>query len=301
MRKLVKLFLLFLALGVAFYFGKRATSPQSSLTKISLWEEEAGLAAPAIPVPAPGGRTSLELAEDVAEVFEAGGSVSERLVIKTGRLSLLVSDVRRSVEEITKVAEDEAGFVLSADVRRIRPESERLSGLVTIKVPSEKFNQIFSRIKDLGLKVASENVSGQDVTEEYTDLQSRWRNLEAAETQLLVLMKQAGKVTEILEVQKELVRTREEIERTKGRIEFLEKSSQMATITVNLATEEEELPVVEEGWRPRKVARAALRTLIRFWQGIGNGIIWVAVFLFPLVVLFLFVWVWRRIRGQGQT
>lgn len=302
MNKLVKVVLLILVVWVAFSFGKRVSPPRLIETSSRVWEEEGESLAPllSMPAPAPGRKGASEFAEDVSDVSEApeeGGSLSERLVIKTGRLSLLVADVRKSAEEISRLAEDKGGFVLSADIRKTKPESEKLVGLVRIKVPSEEFNQVFSRIKELGLKVTSENVSGQDVTEEYTDLQSRLRNLEAAEAQLLELMKRAGEVTEILEVQKELVRTRDQIERTKGRIEFLEKSAAMATITINLATEEEELPIVEEGWRPRKVARASLRSLVSFWQRISNLIIWLVIFLSPFIIVGFLVWIWRKVRG----
>lgn len=303
MSKLVKLFIFILAVGVAFYLGKNAGQSRPFSGPTQLWEEKAVSLAPDLSVSAPSrtGGEEFGLVAEAPEVPEEGGSLSERLVIKNGQLSLLVADVRHSVEEITQLVEDEKGFVLSADVHKIRSEGEKLIGLVVIKIPSENFNQIFNRIKRLGLKVTAENISGQDVTEEYTDLQSRLRNLEAAESQLLELMKQAGKVTEILEVQKELVRTREQIERIRGRIEFLEKSAKMATITVNLATEGEELPVVEEDWRPRKVARAALRTLVRFWQGIGNGIIWVAVFFSPFAALAILLFLGRKIKSRGKS
>lgn len=288
MRKLVGVVLLILVLFFAYSLGKRTTPPKfyRGVTPVS------ELAPPAMaPVP----EEELTFTKEAPKLAEEGGSISERLVIKTGQLSLLVADVRRAVEDITKFAEDEEGFVLLADVHKISPESEKLVGIVRIKVPSEKFTQVFNRVRNFGLKVSSENVLGQDVTEEYTDLQSRLRNLEAAESQLLGLMERAGKVTEILEVQRELVRTREQIEQIKGRVEFLTESAKMAAITINLATEEEELPIVEEGWRPRKVAKAALRSLIRFWQRIGNLVIWSAIFFSPFIVLGGLVWFWKKV------
>lgn len=297
MKKILAVLFLIITLFFAFSLGKRATQPRFYGTGSDVFEEKSNFLAPlSAPVPAPG--VELESTREISEQPEESGSISERLVIKTGRLSLLVADVRKSVEEVTKFAEDEDGFVLTADVHKVSPESEKLVGLIRIKVPSEKFSQIFNRVKDFGLKVTSENVSGQDITEEYTDLQSRLRNLEAAESQLLDLMKRAGKVTEILEVQRELIQTREQIERTKGRIDFLEKSAKMATITINLATEEEELPIVEEGWRPRKVARAALRSLVRFWQRIGNLIIWLTIFLSPFIIFGSVIFVFRKVRKK---
>lgn len=261
---------------------------------------------PLRPLPAPRGRVGLEPEVPSEGKFEEeappreAASLSERLVIKTGSMSLLVADVRKTVANIIKFTEDEGGFVLSSDVHRATPESKRLVGRMTIKVPAEKFSRVFKRLKDFGLKVTSENISGQDVTTEYTDLASRLRNLEAAEAQLLELMKKAGKVSEILEVQRELVRTREQIETTRGRIEFLEKNAKMATITIHLSTEEEKLPIVEEGWRPKKVAKRALRSLVRFWQKVGNIVIWSAIFFSPFVVLGGAILALRRLKRKKR-
>ena len=295
MKKVLIVILLVFALFFAFSLGKRLVQPKIYKEPRFLREKTQS----SLPQPlAPTSEGKLESPEEISE--QPGGSISERLVIKTGRLSLLVADVRRSAEQITKFVESEGGFVLSADIHRIKPGSQQLRGTLSVKVPAKKFTRIFNRIKNFGLKVVGENISGRDVTEEYIDLQSRLRNLEAAESQLLDLMKRAGSVSEILQVQKELVNTREKIERLKGRMEFLKKSAKMATITINLAVEEEELPVVEEGWRPKKVAKGALRSLIKFWQRIGNLAIWSAIFFSPFIFLGGLVFVWRKTKGRGK-
>jgi hypothetical protein len=301
MKKIIIGVFAFLGFLVALSFLIRITRSSFGKIIIPSQKEVSREVAPSIPVP--GGTSKVEtallsrgeLAEETSS--EEGGSISERLIIKSGSMSLLVANVGEVVANIIKFAEDEGGFVIHSNVHRINPESERLTGAVTIKIPAEKFTQAFNRLKDFALKVTNENLSGQDVTEEYTDLESRVRNLEAAETQLLELMKKAGKVTEILEVQRELVKTRQQIETTRGRMEFLEKSAKMATIYINLATEEEELPVVEEEWRPKKVARAALRSLVRLWQKVGNIVIWSAVFFSPFIVIGAAVFLWRKRKG----
>lgn len=79
-------------------------------------------------------------------------------------------------------------------------------------------------------------------------------------------------------------------------MKYLRERAKMATITVNIATEEEELPIVEEKWRPMKVVKAALRSLVRFWQRIGNTFIWFGVFLSPFILLGLLIWLMRKMR-----
>ncbi len=229
---------------------------------------------------------------------EESGSLSERLVIKSGTLSLLVKAVRESVDQMQKLATDLGGFVVDSQVTVVDERQENLRATVTIRVPSEKFDEALKALKDSALKVTNEQTSGQDVTEEYTDLQSRLRNLEATETQLLKIMERAGEIKDVLSVQQELTRIREQIETTKGRIKFLEESAKMSRITAYFATEEEELPLIEERWRPLATAKAALRSLVSFGQAAADKLIFVLVFLSPVIVIVLVIWVVRFIRRQ---
>ena len=244
-------------------------------------------------------RKSANFQEVVAEPKadeEEGGSPSERLVIKTGSLSLLVRAVRESVDQMQKLAADLGGFIVDSQVTVVDEKKENLRATVTIRVPSEKFDEALKTLKDAAVKVTSERTSGQDVTEEYTDLQSRLRNLEATETQLLKIMERAGEIKDVLSVQQELTRVRERTETTKGRIKFLEESAAMSRITAHFATEEEELPLVKEQWRPLATAKSALRSLISFGQAVADKLIFALVFFSPIIVVALVVWFWKRMK-----
>ncbi len=153
------------------------------------------------------------------------------MIIRNGAMQLVVLDVTAVMGQITNLASTYGGFVVNSNVQE---NQNRLYGNISIRVLSGRFNDALAALRAMAVDVRSESTSGQDVTEEYTDLSAKLRNLQAAETQLLKLMEQAGKVTEILEVQKELVRTRGEIEQTKGRMQYLEQSSDLAFIQVTL-------------------------------------------------------------------
>jgi len=107
-------------------------------------------------------------------------------------------------------------------------------------------------------------------------------------------MGRAGEIKDVLAVQQELTRVRGQIETTKGRIKFLKESAAMSRITVHLATEEEELPIVEQRFRPLATAKAALRSLISFGQAIVDKLIFALVFLSPAIVIALVIWFIRR-------
>lgn len=235
--------------------------------------------------------------EESAREPETSGEISspsERLMIRSGRLSLLVKDVRESVSAMQKLAAGLAGFVVDSQVNVVDEKKGTLRATVTIRVPAEKFEEALKNLKNGAVEVTSEQTSGQDVTEEYTDLQSRRRNLEATEAQLLKIMERTGEIKDVLAVQQELMRVREQIEITKGRIKFLEESAAMSRITAYLATEEEELPIVEERWRPLATVKEGLRALVSFWQALADKLIFWAIFLSPVIIALPVIWALRR-------
>ncbi len=247
----------------------------------------------ALPAKAPGFGAEEDLAFEMVaepEAAEEGGSPSERLVIKNGTLSLLVQDVRQSVGQMQELAAGLAGFVVDSQTTIVDEKKGTLRATVTVRVPEEKFDEALQTLKNEAIKVTSERTSGQDVTEEYTDLQSRLKNLEATEAQLLKIMERAGEIKDVLSVQQELTKVRGQIETTKGRIKFLEESANLSRITAHFSTEEAGLPIVEEQWRPLNTIKSALRSLISFWQAIADKLLFALIFLSPVVIVILVVW-----------
>ncbi|MFH1646735.1 MAG: DUF4349 domain-containing protein [Chloroflexota bacterium] len=211
--------------------------------------------------PAPSGTTAPTLT--YGEVAQAGQpGESDRMVIRTGDLSLVVTDVAGAIEQITRLAESYNGFVVSSNVWQ---ERDRMMGNIAIRVDAAHFDDAIHGLHGLAVEVRQESTSGQDVTEEYIDLSSRLKNLEAAEAQLLKLMEQAGKVSDILEVQRELVKTRGEIEQTRGRMQYLEQSSSMSFIQVRL---EQSKLTVEFSADSRNVKEGVR---IQFYPNISGG------------------------------
>ena len=182
--------------------------------------------APTIIIPNKGGASYGETAYDSSST-----STIDRMVIRTAYLMLVVDDVSAALQQIDTLAGAYGGFVVNSNISEDR---NRLYAYISFRVDSARYNETLQALRNLAVDVKSESTSGQDVTEEYTDLASRLRNLEASEAQLLELMQQAGTVAEILAVQRELTNTRGEIELVKGQMQYLEQSSAMALFTVNL-------------------------------------------------------------------
>jgi len=185
------------------------------------------------PVPAPA-----EIPEAVAKMASAvpataGKTVSgvERKIIKDGELHLLVQDTDTAIDRITGVAVEFDGFILDS---RTWYEGDHKYATLVLRVPVEFFEQALQRLRGIAFKVEHETLSGQDVTDQYVDLQSRLRNLEATEARVRSFLDKATDVEEALEVNRELTEIEDQIESIKGRLTFLAERSAMSTITVDL-------------------------------------------------------------------
>ncbi len=187
-------------------------------------------AAPDPVIIAPSMTTAPSPSQAVSYGFDLEAS-AQRMIIRNGSMQLVVKDIAEAVKQIAELAGNFGGYVVESNIQE---SQSRLYGNISIRVLSARFDEALTALKAMAEDVKAENTSGQDVTEEYTDLDAKLRNLQAAEAQLLALMAQAGNVTEILEVQKELVSTRSEIEQIKGRMQYLEQSASLALLQIGL-------------------------------------------------------------------
>lgn len=233
----------------------------------------------------------------------------KRLVIKNANLTLVVTDPGKSMSTISAMAAEMGGFVVTANVYKETTSSgaEAPRASVTIRVPAERLDEALSRIKGESKEdPLNENIGSQDVTSEYTDLQSRLRNLEAAEADLTKIMDQATKTEDVLAVYQQLVSIREQIEVIKGQIQYFEKSAALSAISVDLIADIAVQPLEIAGWQPQGVAKNAVEALVSTMQGIANAAIWIVIYLLPVVaVLFVifvlpFILLFRYLRKRSK-
>ena len=156
--------------------------------------------------------------------------VVERKVISTAFISLEVEVVQAATAEVRAIAEGLGGFVEQLSTSG---GPERQQANITVRVPQGQFFTALDRLSELG-EVRSQNVGSEDVSEEFIDLEARLKSVLREEKSLLSLLGKAEKVSEILTIERELSRVRSEIERLQGRLNFLERRVDLATITVSL-------------------------------------------------------------------
>jgi hypothetical protein len=218
----------------------------------------------------------------------------ERMIVRTGDMSLIVGDVVKTRDEIAQLAVRLGGWVVESN---IYGEEEEKTGYISIRVPADKFDQTITELRGLAVRVISESTSSQDITEEYIDLQSRLRNAEATETEYLALLEKAVKVEDALKVYEALTQIRYEIEQIKGRMQYLERTSAMSQISVNLSPVATAKPLVSPAWSAKEAAKSAIRGLTTFGQGLATLIIGAAIFS-PIWGTILGVLLWRRRRKR---
>ncbi len=206
----------------------------------------------------------------------------ERLIIRNGSLDLVVSDTEAALDEINDLVDELDGYVVESNVYKYQ---EGLQAHVMLRIPAESLDNALARFRALASEVRSESISGQDVTEEYVDLRSRLRYLEATEERLLEFLDEAEDTEAALAVYEQLQRIQADIEHVKGRMQYLEQSAAMATVNINLTPDELAQPIQVGGWHPEGTLRDSFQTLIRVLQFLVDAVIVIVVLVIPILAV----------------
>jgi hypothetical protein len=230
---------------------------------------------------------------------ESGASDIDRKIVRTGDMTLEVNDITVAITGVAAVAKDLNGYVVSSNKSG---DQDITYGQISIRVPSDRFDEAFDKLRQLAVNVPNERTDSQDITEQYSDLQTQLRNLEATEAQYLEILKKAEKVEDILAVQRELSNVRGQIEQIKGRIQYLDRTSDMALINVNL---QKTKPLGGTAWSALETLKSAARGLVTFGKVLADVFIWVALFspvwiIILLVVLYFTRWRHAKVRASRK-
>jgi hypothetical protein len=236
-------------------------------------------------------------------------STLDRKIISNSTLSLGVKDVGEAFNLAGSAARANGGYTQESSFSNVSYEdSKQRSATLTLRVPAEHYDDLLGALRGIaGAKVLSEGSKSTEITEEYTDLQSRQRNLEATEQSYLALLQQAKTIPDILTVNDRLNGIRAQIEQIQGRLKVFDNLSSLATIQVTLS------PIVPGGGEPDEGGPKSVQTAFAdAWAGsldvarnvvagaavVGVALIWLAI---PALVLaFVARALWRRGRdGAG--
>ena len=172
-----------------------------------------------------------------ADQSQSSSAAVERKIIRNAEMTIEVASPAEAQRKVASIAEAHGGFVVTSEARQNDGGSQPSEVVnVTMRVPAAQFDATVNEIRGVGSRVRQEKTTGQDVTEEYIDLEARLRTQRALEAQFLEIMKQATKVSDALEVNRQLAEVRGVIEQVEGRRRFLENQAALSTIKVTLQT-----------------------------------------------------------------
>jgi hypothetical protein len=249
--------------------------------------------APSAPQPAPesfaldaGGGFNMAYEEQSA--VSSNAAAAERLVIQNVNMSIVVADPKMRLEEISNLAVEMGGYVVSSNLSQSQygPNNiEAPGGYITIRIPSERLDEALEKIKEDVVKVTDENRSGEDVTNQYVDLQSRLKAKQDAEKKLLEIMDNAEKAEDVRAIYADVQNVQTEIEVLKGQIKYYEESAALSAVSIQLVAEETVKPIEIGGWKLQGTANDAIQDLIRFTQGFTQFLIRFVLSFLPALVL----------------
>lgn len=239
----------------------------------------------------------------------SAGDAAERLVIRTASLTLVVPDPKASLEIARQLSEELGGYVVNANFYTTTSENGRQvpTASVTLRVPAETFDTALAGLKTDVVQVRYENISGQDITAEYVDLEARLRSLQAAEAQLERMMEEATDMEDVIAIFNQLTAYREQIEQIQGQLQYYDQAVAMSAIDVTYLAEAGVLPLQIGGWELGTEARRSLQQLIYFVQDFLRLVIRffllylpaIALSVLPLWLLWKIGWfIWKKVRQR---
>jgi hypothetical protein len=217
---------------------------------------------------------------DMTAGYEDAPDNYEEKIIRTGYVTIRSANVKEAYDRALKLAKKYNGMIVNSSTSKYEDYEE---AMVEIKVPPKHFMTVIEEAKEIG-EVESKNISEEDVTEEFYDIQARLENKRKVRDRLFDLLRKAYKVEDILKVEHEIERVGEEIERLEGRLRYLENKTDYARITFTIYNRD--IPVFEKMGIKEGFIRS-IQFSIRFFF----GIIWLLIILIPLFIIIAIAWI----------
>ncbi|MGB9637225.1 MAG: DUF4349 domain-containing protein [Microgenomates group bacterium] len=242
------------------------------------------------------GSVALKSAPLVSELFPSRESApttqTNRLVVQESNLSLVVKNVRESSDKAVEYAKSVGGYMVSSSLSQ--PE-EAPYAYIVLRVPAKDLRPAIEYFRSLAIKVSSENLLGTDVTDEYTDIAARLDTLNKTKAKFEEILAKAEKVPDIMEVQRQLISLQDQIDSLKGRQKYLEKTAELAKISLNLSTDEFSLPYAPAGaFRPAVIFKQAVRSLVGTLRWLAKVAIWLGVYSVVIIPVGVVVFYLRK-------
>jgi hypothetical protein len=229
-------------------------------------------------------------------------STEDRMVIYTANLTIRVVSFKDTLKLVKQQLTSANGYIVESNSYSTG-DGESLEGVITVRIPQGTFDSFLQSVEKESTKVVDRSITGQDVTEEFVDLESRLKSKQVVEKRLLDFMEKAEKTEDLLKISTDLATVQGEIEQIKGRMNYLNNKIDMATVTIHVIEDKVNVPQLENNelntWEKTK---QQFMNSVNFLLKICSALFVFIVGSLPVIIvlgvlLFLFLII-RRIRRK---
>ncbi len=226
--------------------------------------------------------------EDVQLEEEPAAITTNRMIIHQAQLQVKVKELEKSQLKIEKKVNEYGGYIVESNV--YREDDEETSGRMIVRIPEKHFQSFLKDAEEQAAAILERNVTGQDVTEQYVDLQSRLKSKRAVEARLLEFMSNAQKTEDLLKISSDLAKVQEEIELIVGKMNYLENQTSFSTIEISMFEDRVIVPTLDnKNLNTWDKTKKQLATSTNFILAAGSGLIVFSIGNLPVVILLLLI------------
>ncbi len=226
-------------------------------------------------------------------------NVIRRMIIRNANITLQVNDINHTLDAIIHLANASGGYVVRSNVNQ---NVGNTSGEISIRVPAEGLSNVLKQLKSLATQVVQETISGEDITQQYVNLQSQLDNLQKSKSQLEKIMLGATKTEDVLKVHQQLSITQGQIDILEGQIKYYKESVALSLITITLNMNPSVQSEYQKQWRLAEAFKSSYVDLVNGLRNFTYSLIQFIVYFLPLILLwgcfcFLIFWIGKKLYG----
>ncbi len=227
-------------------------------------------------------------------------NVMRGMIIRNANISMQVNNINSAMEKISQLAENSGGYVVSSNVTQNNDIAGNTSANISIRVPAQGLNNALSALKSLATQVIQESITGEDITQQFVDLQSQLSNLQTAKEQLSKIMASATKTSDVLSVFKQLSDIQGQIDVIQGQIKYFKESVAYSLININLSMNPIIQTAQQKQWKITEAFIDSYHALIDQLRNFTYGLIEFFVYFLPLILLWICIfliafWIGKKI------
>lgn len=233
----------------------------------------------------------------------ASEQVMKGMIIRNANITLEVNDPAKVIDEIMQMAEREGGYAVNSNLRQ---DSFYVGGniaQISIRIPSNRLNNVLQNLKSLAVKVIEESITSEDITRQYVDLESELKNYRVAKDQLNKIMQGAKNTSDVLAVYQQLSETQRKIDIIEGQIKYYKESVAYSLITIYLQINPAIKNAQNSTWQTSEVVRKSYQALIEHLRQFTYGFIEFVILFVPMILLWgiialLVFWIGRAVYSR---